>query len=95
MSVFWLERALNDLEGIETYIEKNNPVAARHMEQQIKRAVSLLNDQPMIGRSGRAPGMRELIVTGTPYIVAYAIEANDVYILSVIHGARKWPYAFE
>ena len=38
-----------------------------------------------------ADGTRELVVTGTPYIVAYTVLDNRVEILAVQHGAQEWP----
>lgn len=48
------------------------------------------------GRRGRVTGTYEKVVTGRPYIIAYAIEAMQaggerVVILHVIHAARDWP----
>ncbi len=37
------------------------------------------------------PGTRELVVTGTPYVIAYRVEAHAVVVLRVMHGARRWP----
>ena len=34
---------------------------------------------------------RELVVTGTPYVVAYRVTPAGVQILRVVHGARDWP----
>jgi plasmid stabilization system protein ParE len=44
-----------------------------------------------MGRSGRVAGTRELVIAGTPYLVAYRVEAKAVVILAVIHGAQRWP----
>jgi toxin ParE1/3/4 len=45
----------------------------------------------MIGRTGRDPRTRELVLSGTGYIVAYRIRAEQVEILAVIHRSRRWP----
>ena len=55
-------------------------------------AVELLATHPASGRIGRVPGTRELVITGTPYIVPYRVRGDAVEILRVFHGARKWPY---
>jgi hypothetical protein len=34
-------------------------------------------------------GTRELVISGTPFIVAYRIEKNEVRILAVLHAARE------
>ena len=49
---------------------------------------------PRKGRTGRVHGTRELVVTGTPYVVAYRLEATAIQILSILHGARRWPDEF-
>ena len=43
------------------------------------------------GRAGRVAGTRELIVTGTPFIVAYNLDHDEVQVLAIFHGARIWP----
>jgi len=35
-----------------------------------------------------------MVATGTSYIVPYRVVANEVQILRVLHGARKWPEEF-
>jgi toxin ParE1/3/4 len=48
-----------------------------------------------MGRPGRVPGTRELVVAGTPYIVAYRVTASRVDVLAIIHAARRWPQMFD
>jgi len=36
-------------------------------------------------------GTRELVIVGTPYIVPYRVENDAVQIITVLHGAQKWP----
>jgi toxin ParE1/3/4 len=47
-----------------------------------------------MGRPGRVKGTRELVIVGTPYIVAYRIKGDAVQVLRVLHGAQKWPQGF-
>lgn len=56
----------------------------------IEAAVARLADHPQSGRPGRALGTRELVVPGTPYIVAYRVEQAAVVILRLLHGAQRW-----
>ena len=53
--------------------------------------------QPGMGRPGRVPDTRELIIAGTPYIVAYTVDTNAqvVTILRLQRGARLWPESFD
>jgi toxin ParE1/3/4 len=94
MDLHWLDGALADLDEIEAYIARDNPAAAQTVLDRIHKRVSELRDQPRIGRPGRITGTRELVVSRTPYVVAYSVEDQSVEIIAVIHGARKWPEAF-
>ena len=91
MRVRWLKRALRDLEEAEEYIAQDDPQAATAVVLKIVRAVSLLKDQSGIGRSGRVPGTKELIVPNTPFIVPYRVKDDTVQILRVYHSSRVWP----
>lgn len=89
MRVKWLRRALFDLDEAESHIARDNPSVAAEVILRIVKAVSLLKDQPGIGRSGRVPGTNELVVPNTPYIVTYRVKDDTVQILRVYHTSRK------
>lgn len=57
----------------------------------IEQAVQLLASHPAMGRAGRVEGTRELVVTGTPYIIPYRVREDRVEVLRVFHAAGKWP----
>src|SRR5680860_1010374 len=61
MKVVWFKRAVWDLRLIQSYITQDNPQAAQETVNQIKDKVSLLIEQPGIGRLGRIPNTKELI----------------------------------
>ncbi|HLJ27285.1 MAG TPA: type II toxin-antitoxin system RelE/ParE family toxin [Candidatus Angelobacter sp.] len=94
MYVKWLRTALRNLDEIGEYVANDNPKAADRAVTAIWDAVQLLSDFPALGRPGRVLGTRELVVSGTPYIIPYRIRGNRVEILRVFHGARKWPKRF-
>jgi toxin ParE1/3/4 len=50
-----------------------------------------LANHPHMGRAGRIKGTRELVVSGTPYVIAYRVEPDAVVILRLLHGAQRWP----
>jgi len=91
LRVRWLKRALLDLDDAEAYIARDDPQAAAAVVLGIVRTVSLLKEQPGIGRPGRVPGTKELVVPNTPYIVPYRVNEGNVQILRVYHTSRKWP----
>jgi toxin ParE1/3/4 len=61
------------------------------LEQRILDATDQLVDHPHLGRVGRVPGTRELVVARTPYIVIYEIEGDMIRIIRVLHTAQRWP----
>lgn len=91
MRVKWLRRALLDLDEAEAFIAQHDPSSAAEVVLRILRAVSLLKDQPGLGRGGRVPGTKELVVPNTPFIVPYRVKDDTVQILRVYHSSRKWP----
>jgi len=92
--VRWLAIARADLLAIAEYVAQRNPAAASALEQAIRQQVGRLADYPRSGRPGRVEGTRELVVSGTPYIVAYRVMGDVVTVLRVLHGARQWPGQF-
>ncbi|MBS4001975.1 MAG: type II toxin-antitoxin system RelE/ParE family toxin [Afipia sp.] len=91
MKLVWSVFALADRDGIFTHIEADNPRAAIAVDERIAAAARRLVDFPESGRPGRVAGTRELVITGTPYIAAYAVTAETIRILRVLHGAQRWP----
>lgn len=91
MRVEWLRAALDNLNAVAEYISRDNPVAAARTVAAIVNAVENLERFPASGRPGRVSGTRELVVSGTPYIVPYRVHANVVQLIRVFHAARKWP----
>jgi len=91
MEIVWRQVALNGLENARQYIAERNPTAARRIFEAILSAVRRLADTPNIGRPGRVEGTRELVVVGTPYIIAYAVADGQLNIVAVQHGAQEWP----
>jgi toxin ParE1/3/4 len=89
MKVAYRARARSDIAAIHDYIDERNPTAAADVVRRIQVSIDRLKDFPSLGRPGRFPGVRELVVTGLPYIVVYRPEADRVEIVGVFHGARK------
>jgi plasmid stabilization system protein ParE len=44
-----------------------------------------------MGRPGRIPGTRELVISRTPYIAIYVVEGGVVRIVALHHSAQEWP----
>ncbi len=89
MRLVWTEPAKRDLAFARAWIAQDRPMAAASQIRRIVDAVAGL--RPNIGRPGRRGGARELVVPGGPFIVAYKIRGEEIEILRVFHGSRRWP----
>jgi toxin ParE1/3/4 len=94
MRVRWTTPAREQFVSAFEYIAEENRAAAARTADKIWKSTELLGRHPMAGREVRVAGTRELAIRGTPFIVGYRIERNEVSILAVMHGARKWPDEF-
>jgi toxin ParE1/3/4 len=95
MSVRWTKPALRDLEEIGDFIARDDAIAAAKTVATILDHAEALATHPHLGRAGRIAGTRELVVAHTPFVVPYRVVRDDVQILAVFHGARRWPEGFE
>jgi len=91
MRVRWLRKALRNLDEEASYIAIDDAGAARLVVQRVLGAVAVLAEQPGLGRPGRVPGTRELVVQQTRYIVPYRMRGETVEILRVFHTSRRLP----
>jgi len=87
----WTPEAIDDLALLRDFIAARNPAAARGVLARIFETAARLKSFPALGQPGRVPGTREIVVSGTPYFMAYRVEDQIVRIDRVLHGAREWP----
>jgi toxin ParE1/3/4 len=87
----WTNAAIRDLAHIRRSIAHDNPTAARAVASGTLDAVDKLRRHPEMGRIGRLAGTRELVVTGTPYLIPYRIHPKAIELLRVLHGRQNWP----
>jgi toxin ParE1/3/4 len=93
--VVWSATARRDYLDIVSHIAADDPFAAESVADRLEAAARRLGERPT-GHRGRVVGTYEKVVSGLPYIIAYAISpasagGGAVTILHVIHGARDWP----
>jgi addiction module RelE/StbE family toxin len=94
MKVVFSPQARDDLRDIVADVADENPDAARRLLKRIRSRIEELRDSAHIGRPGRVPGTRELVIPGTPYLAPYQVSGDALQILRVYHGARRWPERF-
>ena len=92
MRVDWSDEALSDLLEAYAFIAADNPLAAERVQDRLVEASRTLSHLPNRGREGHKGGTRELLVSGTPYLIVYTVGAEAVTIIRLWHGARE-PFA--
>ncbi len=94
MKIIWTEPAVDDLEAIHNYIEKDSEIYAISFIEKIFDAIDKLADFPKIGRKvpeANNPDVREILFQN--YRIIYRIHHDSIQIIAVIHGSRdinKW-----
>jgi toxin ParE1/3/4 len=82
---FWSPDAIEDLAALCASIEQDDVRAAQRAALHIVRNVeTLLSRHPAMGRPGRVPGTRELVIPNTPFIVPYRLQSGTY---SITRGA--------
>jgi toxin ParE1/3/4 len=92
VNVVWTQRALHDLVDVDEFARRK-PSLSNQIANALESACEQIVFFPCSGRVGRVEGTREVVPTGTPFILAYNVEVSEVTILAILHGARLWPKA--
>jgi len=91
LELVWSALARRRLKEIHDYAAKDKPEAAKRLGVRIVAVVELLRDHPFLGRIGADPRVREFVIGGTPYIVVYRIQGEQIRIETIWHGAQRRP----
>lgn len=88
MRIVWTDPAVADLDNIHEYISRDSTVYTDSVLSEIFDAVDHLEKYSQSGRVDENH-TREIIVGS--YRVMYDIQDETIRILTVLHGARKFP----
>ncbi len=92
MRIVWTAPAVADLDNIHEYISRDSTVYADSVLSEIFNAVDQLEGYSQSGRV--VPELDETrtreFIAGS-YRVMYDIMGDTIRILTVLHGARKFP----
>lgn len=89
MEVVWGEGAREDFDRAVDFMTEQSPAGAQRVGAKILKAVALLEHFPEIAPASKHRGLRQLVVTKTPYLVVYRVEADRVEIRAVIHAKQR------
>ena len=90
MKLRWTPEAIQDRADVMAYIAEDSPQAAIRMDQLFSEAAARLVKFPHSGRPGIVPGARELLPHRS-YRLIYEVAGDTVWVLALIHAARRWP----
>jgi toxin ParE1/3/4 len=89
VEIVWSPLAQIRLQEIRAYVARDKPEAAAKLATRIVAVVEALREHPYLGRVGAEPGIRELVIGGTPYVVLYRAQGERVTISTIWHGAQR------
>lgn len=89
VEIVWSPLARTRLQEIRAFVAQDKPVAAERLAMRIVAVVEALRNHPYLGRAGAEPGIRELVMGGTPYIILYRVRGKRAVILTVWHAAQR------
>lgn len=91
--VRFLSIAEEDFSEIVSFIASDNPAAANSVADNIEKNLTLLSQNPNLGRIPRDEeiknlGYRYLVVQN--YLIFYTIEEKTIFIHRILHSARNY-----
>jgi plasmid stabilization system protein ParE len=89
VEIVWSPLARARLQKIRAYVAKDKPVATERLAIRIVSVIEALRNHPYLGHAGTEPGVRELIIGGTPYGVLYRVRGKRVTIQTIWHAAQR------
>ena len=90
MKVVWSDEAKKDLEKALADRAAYDLRSAATLLDRISERVGQLSDFPEIGPvSHRRPALRQLVVTGTPYLVFYQRRDRMLRIIALVHASQS------
>jgi addiction module RelE/StbE family toxin len=85
----WSEEALEDIESIATYIEKDSPTYAKSVVSKFFEKAETLQDFSELGRmvpEFNDTTIREIFIYS--YRLIYKLYDNKILFVAVVHGKR-------
>jgi addiction module RelE/StbE family toxin len=89
VEIVWSALARTRLREIRDYVARDKPEAAERLATRIVAMVEALRNHPRLGRAGAEPGIRELVIGSTPYIVLYRVQDQRITVSTIWHAAQR------
>lgn len=94
MDVHWTETAMVHLDSIYAYIAADSERYALRTVDRITRRSMQIAEQPFSGRMVPEISLEKIreVIEG-PYRILYQIKQDQIDIIAVFHGARRFPWS--
>jgi toxin ParE1/3/4 len=91
VKIRWTAVAADDLKSVHEYLSERAPTRPDTIVDRILAGIDVLEQYPNLGRQGRLDGTRELVITGTPFIVFYRLAKSKFLGSSTPHASGLTP----
>jgi len=85
----WSEEALEDMESIATYIEKDSPIYAKSVVSKFFEKAEILQEFSELGR--KVPEFNDITIREIfvySYRLIYKLSKEKVLLVAIVHGKR-------
>ena len=91
MRVRYTETAVADLHGLASYAHEHlDEGAVGVLVATVREAIEVhMVRFPDVGRPGRVPGTRELVLTRINVVVTYRAEGKELWVLTVLRAEHE------
>jgi toxin ParE1/3/4 len=89
MNVVWRKRAERAYLAQLAYVRTRDQRAAERLQRIVEYRVDLLARHPEMGRPSKRRGVRELVISDTPYVAIYQVSSGLITILQFFHSSQN------
>lgn len=89
MNVIWRKRAERAYLSQLAYVQARDRRAAERLQDVVEYRVDLLARHPEMGRPSIRQGVRELVISDTPYVAIYQVADDVITILQFFHTSQN------
>jgi len=88
MKLVWRRRAVRAFLAQIAFVQAQNAGAAERLHRIVESRIGLLVRFPGMGRPTRRADVRELSISGTPYLAVYQTLPDRIVILQFFHTSQ-------
>ena len=83
MRPVYLRSTERDFAWLQAHYSRVFPEGDKRAREQLRAVARLLCDNPLIGKPGVAPDVRELVIPRTPFSLIYRVSEDRIEVLRI------------